>query len=438
MAAEGEGNLRRDIGFLGLLALCVGINIGGGLFVLVNLAAAETGPSLPLAMLLSAVPALLAIVPYRVLARGYPTAGATYRYMRLWSPRGAYMAGMALLLSIVFGGQPLFALMTGEYLARLEQVTWSPRAIAVVTLVLFYVLNLAGVRSAMAVQSVLLFVLLGSLAAFVVLGAGDVQAARFADPLAGGAMGLVTATVMLYALLAGGLFIVEVGGEVADPRRVFGAVLPLGMLLVLALYVGMTIVAVGAVPWQTMEGTTLVEVAEVFMSPGWVTVFVLGGAVVAGVTTINGVYALVSRGMLVIAEEGLLPRSVGAVNRRFGTPHVALTVCFAGSLLALLAGPDQTFLGVLMNLGLVVAIAAVCMAAYHLPDRHPDVFAAGAQGLSRRALRAISGVVVGLNVVVVLALTSEAPLPALLLLVASLAGGVWHARLSRARPIVPV
>ena len=135
MAAQGEGNLRRDIGFLGLLALCVGINIGGGLFVLVNIAAAETGPSLPLAMVLSAVPALLAIVPYRVLARGYPTAGATYRYMRLWSPRGAYMAGMALLLSIVLGGQPLFALMTGEYLARLEQVTWSPRAIAIVTLV---------------------------------------------------------------------------------------------------------------------------------------------------------------------------------------------------------------------------------------------------------------------------------------------------------------
>lgn len=427
----GEGNLRRDIGYLGLLALCVGINIGGGLFVLVNIAAAETGPSLPLAMLLSAVPALLAIVPYRVLARGYPTAGATYRYMKLWSPRGAYMAAVALLVSIVVGGQPLFALMTGEYLARLPEIGWSPRSIAVLTLVAFYLLNLVGVRVAVAVQSVLLFVLLGSLAAFVALGWNDVQVARFAEPLAGGGMGLVTATVMLYALLAGGLFIVEVGAEVVEPRRVFGGVLPVGMLIVLVLYLGITVVAVGAVPWQTLEGTTLVEVAETFMSPAWLWVFVVGGAVVAGVTTINGVYALVSRGMLVVAEEGLLPRSVGAVSRRFGTPHVALSVCFAGSLASLLLGPDKTFLGVLMNLGLVVAIAAVCMAAFHLPRRHPDVFAEGAGSLRPGALRAVSAAVVTMNVVVALALASEAPLPAVLMVVVAGLAGLWHARLSR-------
>ncbi|HWH32693.1 MAG TPA: APC family permease [Egibacteraceae bacterium] len=428
----GEGNLRRDIGFLGLLALSVGINIGGGLFVLVNIAAAETGPSLPLAMALSAIPALLAIVPYRVLARAYPTAGASYRYMKLWSPRGAYMAAAALLLSIVIGGQPLFALMTGEYLARLSWVSWPAETLAVAVLVVFFVLNLLGVRLAMAVQSVLLFVLVGALVLFVAMGWGDVEAARFADPLPGGAMGLVTATVLLYALLAGGLFVVEVGAEVVDPGRVFGAVLPLGMLIVLALYVGITVVAVGAVPWQTMDGTTLVEVAQAFMSPGAVSVFILGGAVVAGVTTINGVFALVSRGMLVVAEEGLFPRSVGTVNRRFGTPHVALSVCFAGSLLSLLAGPDKTFLGVLMNLGLVVAIAAVCLAAARLPTRHPDLFAKGAGGLKPRTLRVVSTAVVAMNVVVALALASEAPLPALLLVLVAALAGAWHARVHRA------
>ena len=429
--SDGEDNLKQSIGFLGLLALSIGINIGGGLFVLVNLAAAETGPSLPLAMLLSAIPALLAIVPYRVLSSAYPTTSASYRYMKLWSPRIAYMASTALLLSIILGGQPLFALMTGDYLARLSWINLSPRVLAIAVLAAFYVINLLGVRLAVVVQSVLLFVLLGSLSAFVFAGWGSVEVARFSDPLPGGAMGLVTATVMLYALLAGGLFVVEVGGEVVEPQRMFAKVLPLGMVIVLALYIGMTIVAVGAVPWQTLDGTNLVDVAEAFMGSTGITVFILGGAVVAGITTINGVFTLVSRGMLVVAEEGLFPAAIGRVNERFGTPHWGLTVCFVGSLAVLLIGPDKTFLGVLMNLGLVVAIAVVCVSAARLPRFHPKLFAAGQGRLSAATLRRVSRTVVGLNMFVVLALASEAPLPALLLLVAAGLAGLLHRRIAR-------
>lgn len=436
--AAGEQNLKRDIGFLGLLALSVGINIGGGLFVLVNIAGVEAGPWLPVAMLLSAIPALLALVPYRVLARAYPTTSASYRYMKLAGERLAFMTAAALLLAIVVGGQPLFATMTGDYLARLDAVSLSPRVLATIALAVFYVLNLVGVRLAMAAQSIMLFVLLFALGSFVVLGWGDVELARFSEPLPGGAMGVVTATVLLYALLAGGLFIIEVGGEVVDPRRMFGAVLPLGMLLVLALYVGMTIVAVGAVPWQALEGGTLVDVAESFMSSGWVTLFILGGAVVAGVTTINGVYALVSRGILVVAEEGLFPPVFGTVNRRFGTPHWALTLCFAGSLLSLWAAPDRTFLGVLMNLGLVAAIGAVCASAARLPRGRPDLFAQGAAGLSPRTLTAVSWTVVALNAFVALALASEGPMPAALLLVVALLAGLWHRRAAGAGKLRPV
>ena len=92
-----EQHLKKQVGFLGLLAMCVGLNIGGALFALATVAAGFSGPSLPLAMLISAVPVLLAIVPYVTLTSVIPTTSASYRYSQLFSPSIAcwrYLAGM--------------------------------------------------------------------------------------------------------------------------------------------------------------------------------------------------------------------------------------------------------------------------------------------------------------------------------------------------------
>ena len=77
---ESEARLKKEISFLGLVAVFVGMNIGGALFSLTIVGARITGPSLPLAMILASIPALLALVPYSMFSTSYPTSSATYRY----------------------------------------------------------------------------------------------------------------------------------------------------------------------------------------------------------------------------------------------------------------------------------------------------------------------------------------------------------------------
>ena len=57
--------------------MSVGLNIGGSLFGLTAVAAGLAGPSLPLSLLVSALPIILAVLPYAILASAAPTTVLT-------------------------------------------------------------------------------------------------------------------------------------------------------------------------------------------------------------------------------------------------------------------------------------------------------------------------------------------------------------------------
>lgn len=423
----GEPGLRRTIGFLGLLAFSVGINIGAGLFVLVNVAGSITGPSMPLAMLIAAVPALLALVPYTMLARGYPTTSATYRYAKLLDTRIAFMAMVVVLFAILIGGQPLFAWAAGEYLNELVDV--SPLLIGAVSLTLFYVVNVFGVKPTVVVQVVLMVALIAALLLFVVVGAGSIDGDNLSPFLPDGIVGLLVAAGLLYGLMAGGLFIVDVGDEVVDPARLYRRVLPLGMFVVLALYVFITVITAGAVPYAQLEDETLVTVAEEFMGSAALGFFIVAGALVAAVTTMNVTFTLVARGMLAVARDGLLPATLGTVGRRYASPVAALTAAYVIAMAAFLAQPPTRFMGAVLNMGLLLAITIVTIAALRVPEHHPEIYAPSRADIPLSRLRLACRAVIVLNTLIFLLLAAASPAAfGTLLLVLAGAWLYWRAR----------
>ncbi len=145
-----------------------------------TVAAGFSGPSLPLAMLLSAVPILLAVVPYVMLTSVLPTTSATYRYSQLFDPFLALVSMLTLLVCILIGGQPLFAFAFGRYLSVLVQV--NPVWAGVAVLAVFYLVNMMGIGLTARIQTVLFFILLSALFLYIGMGLPAVEAARFAGP----------------------------------------------------------------------------------------------------------------------------------------------------------------------------------------------------------------------------------------------------------------
>jgi APA family basic amino acid/polyamine antiporter len=390
-----ERNLKRTVGFLGLLAMCVGINIGGALFALTTVAADLAGPSLPLAMLISSLPVLLAIVPYCALTSVLPTTSATYRYSQLFNPTVAIVSVLTLLVCILIGGQPLYALAFGKYLNHL--VPSDPILVGAVVLTAFYLINLLGIRLTAGIQTILFFMLFSALLLYVILGLPRVETANFADLFPKGAGGLLAASGLLFTFSAGGFFVIDLGGETIRATKNFPRVLTLGIGIAVGIYFLITVVTVGVVDWSKLSGESLIVVAQRFMSKPLLAYFIIGGALVACATTINIVFTVVSRGLMIVAAEGLLPGFLGKVNKRFGTPHWGLTISYLVCVVALVSIPSLMFFGSMLNLGIVFCITVVVMAGMVFPKRFPDLFAKSSIRIASGTLKAICWVIVFLN-----------------------------------------
>lgn len=388
----GREKLRKEISFIGLLAMSVGGNIGGALFSLTNIAGSLAGPALPLAMLISAFPVLLAVIPISVLSSAWPTTSGTYRYAQLFNPKLAFIIMLSLAACAAIGGQPLFALTFGIFLGEIIPV--SPVLAGVLLLITFYLINLLGIKLTARIQIVLFFVLVISLLMYVTLGAPGISAGNFSGFFATGVSGLIAAAGILFTFCAGGLLIIDVGNEVKGGENAYPKALLLGILIALALYVTIHIITIGVFDWRALEGTTLFDVAAVFMGSGALTVFIIGGALVATATTVNILFTYIPRGLLVVSSEGLLPAFLGKVNNRFGTPHWALTITCLVAVIAIIVIPSLIFFGAMLNFGLILAIATVCLAGASLPKKYPALYDRANPKFTPRLLKVVTTLIV--------------------------------------------
>lgn len=426
---ESESRLKKEIGFLGLVAVFVGMNIGGALFSLTIVGARITGPSLPLAMILASIPALLALVPYSMFSTAYPTTSATYRYCQLLNPKLAFVAMFTLLLCMLVGAQPLFALTFGQYFNDLFAAELNPAYIGVGVLTFFYLVNLMGIKFTAQLQTVLFLVMMAALVLYVILGVPSVQASNFTPLFPNGVGKFVAATGILFTFCAGGLFAVDLGGEVIDGSKKYKKALITGMVTVVVIYVFIHIVTVGVVNWSSLEkGDTLTKIAKGFMNPGFLNFFIICGALVACATTINMIFTIISRGFVVIAGEGLFPELIGKVNEKSGTPYWGLTFIYvvcAASLLILTspwitAGEKDpiTIFGAMTNFGLIFPITVVCIAGAIIPFKMDAIYKKSGYVMSKKKVAIISWSAAIINTIVFLLLCALMISSGLLLTVA--------------------
>lgn len=388
---------------IGLVAIMVGLNIGGSLFLLTAVAAGLTGSSLIVAQLISATPILLSVPAYAALSSALPVTCANYQYAKLFSRPLAVAGWMVLFIAIPLGMLPLFAIATAKLLAVLVPglpITLS--AIGVMTLL--FVVNLAGVRLVTQAQFVGVAVLLAALLTFIVGGIPAIHVEYLSIGFSGGLVGLVGASALLYTLLAGGLFGIEMGDEIRDARSVIPRALVVSISIVLVLYLLIELVAVGSVGWEEFSAGTLGDVAATFLSGGWLALFVVGGGVMASMTTINLALTAAGRYALAFSLDGYLPKAFSRVNERFGTPHYGLTLIFVMTAVTLAFNPPLMTMGAVLNFGLLFIVSLVLCGAIRLVRRLPATYLRGTVKVSPRLLVGCSMVAVAINLVYMLVL----------------------------------
>ncbi|GAA1948839.1 hypothetical protein GCM10009689_32630 [Brevibacterium antiquum] len=324
--ATGPSNLKRTIGIPGALGITFNQIVGGGVIALTGTAIAITGGGTPLAFVLATAVVILVTAPIAALGAAMPTTGGAFTYAsRLIHP----VAGFANMWLWTLGNLSIsiYGLAAGQYLHTLVPGI-DPVLIALAMLVIFYVVNLLGASASSFVGIIIGVAMMAAFALFVAVGMFNVEWAVFARPMPHGALELFKAAALLSFATRGGQVIAEMGDELKNPGRAIPIAALGGTLLSGFLYVLLAIPATGVLPLDQVAGQPMTAVAAHILNPAGLGFFILGGAVLALVGSLNSNMLWGTKAILAAVEAGWFPRWLGAVNRRFGTPHWLLTLMF--------------------------------------------------------------------------------------------------------------
>jgi amino acid transporter len=186
------------------------------------------------------------------------------------------------------------------------------------------------------------------------------------------------AAAVLFASFIGFDSIAQAGSEARNPSKTLPAAITIAVLSVGLFYFLFTAAIYHTVPWQyiaeesTKRDLTAPGLLGYLLSPGW-TVAIVAGSAIALINDLPAMLLAVSRLMFAWAEDGIFPKQVAKVHRKWHTPHFAviLSGCMAsiGILGSHLAG--DFFLGVdILVTSMLVNFLLMCLSVIMLKRRN--------------------------------------------------------------------
>ncbi|SOC38589.1 APC family permease [Ureibacillus acetophenoni] len=400
-------DLKRVLGRGDLMSIAVGQIIGAGIFALTGAAIAMTGKSVNIAFMVAALLVVLMSITQIIVSGTIRMRGGFYTAGALLV--GKRFAGFYTIIFIITNiAIAMYALSFADYFLALVPGLNST-LVSVAVLTIFYLANLFGVKEAAKIQNFMVITMAIALTVFIVYGMPQIQPGYFsgADFMPSGMMGIFTAAALLTFATGGANVIVNLGAEAKNPTKDIPFVLIVSTVSVALIYAFMATVAAGVLPISQVANQPLTHVAlEVLPYPLFV-FFIVGGAMFALATTLNATLGWVTKPVLQASIDGWLPKQLGAINDRFKTPHVLLTIFYFVGLIPIITGWNisgiASFALILNNvLWLIIAIATV-----RLPKVVPDLWNKSKFKTSKTNLWILSIVATGSNALQVYLLFRE-------------------------------
>lgn len=366
--------LAKELGLSDVYAIATGAMFSSGFFLLPGLAAAETGPSVVLAYLVSGIIVLPTMFSVAELATALPRSGGTYYIIdRSLGPMLGTIGGFGSWLALVL--KSAFALIgMGAYISIFYEV--NILYVAIFLTIIFGTLNIVGAKETTWLQKVLVAALVTIMFFYIIQGVFEifsmdvfaVAEKQFTPFFTEGIFGFFATVGMVFVSYAGLTKVASIAEEVKNPDRN----IPLGMFLaigtaVIVYVVGVYIMVALLDPAAFREDLTPVATAgEVFLDwlpePGGLILVVIA-AVAAFASTGNAGIMSASRYPMAMARDKLINRHFATVGK-LGTPHWSVIgtvvlmlfflLAFNVAEVAKLASAFQLLLFGLLNLAVIV------------------------------------------------------------------------------------
>lgn len=383
--ATETARLKKSVGLVGVVTFGAGTAIGVSIFSILQPTAEVAGAGLLAALGLAALPMLIFALAYAYLGSALPVSGASYEWpSRFIHPGAGFLIAWLRVISNV-GALTILSQVMISYLGMVVALPLKPMMAASITLV--FMLNYLGVSIASRVQTWLMGLLLAALAIFVATGLPHFDWDVAGHPLETPPLTILAAVPLMISLFLGIEAAVEIGEEVRDAKRN----LPLGI----ALAIGLTVIVYGLVAATALglvgpavlakSQAPLLDAAKVAL--GDLAVPLIVGAACFSIFKSMNVAALTfSRSLFAMGRSGALPRALGVIHPRYGTPHRAILLGYACAMSGLFLPPDLIFLLLAVNVPTMLKYMACSYSASVVARHHPEIHARSQINLSPRAI----------------------------------------------------
>ncbi|PIN08082.1 Amino acid transporter [Handroanthus impetiginosus] len=393
-SGSGHHQLAKALTVPHLIAIGVGSTIGAGVYILVGTVAREhAGPALTFSFLIAGIAAALSAFCYAELASRCPSAGSAYHYSYICVGEGvAWLIGWALILEYTIGGSavargvsPNLAMLFGgpsslpSFLARQTipgiGVVVDPCA-AILVLVVTGLLCV-GIKESTFVQGIVTAANICAMI-FVIIAGGylgfktgwpgyDLPTGYF--PF--GADGMLAGASTVFFAYIGFDSVASTAEEVKNPQRDLPMGIGFALSICCTLYMLVSAVIVGLVPYYAMDPDT--PISSAFSSHGiqWAAYIVTIGACTALCSTLMGSILPQPRILMAMARDGLLPSFFSEVNKKTQVPvKSTITTGILAALLAFFMDVEQ--LSGMVSVGTLLAFTMVAVSVLILRYVPPD------------------------------------------------------------------
>ncbi|XP_010054902.2 cationic amino acid transporter 2, vacuolar [Eucalyptus grandis] len=391
----GHHQLAKELSILHLIAIGVGSTIGAGVYILVGTVAREhSGPALAFSFLIAGIAAALSAFCYAELASRCPSAGSAYHYSYICVGEGvAWLIGWALLLEYTIGGSavargisPNLALLFGgadslpaflarQYIPGLDIVV-DPCAAVLVIIVTG--LLCVGIKESTLAQGI---VTTANVCAMIfVISAGTYLGFKTGWPgyelptgyFPFGVDGMLAGSATVFFAYIGFDSVASTAEEVKNPQRDLPVGIAAALSICCALYMMVSVVVVGLVPYFAMDPDT--PISSAFASHGmhWAAYIITAGAVTALCSTLMGAILPQPRILMAMARDGLLPAFFSDINKSTQVPIKSTIVTGIGSA-TLAFFMDVSQLAGMVSVGTLLAFTMVAISVLILRYVPPDV-----------------------------------------------------------------
>lgn len=367
--------LKRVLDRKDLLSIGIGQTVGAGIFALLGVGIGMTGKSVNVSMIVAAFFVMAMTIPMLFVSGTVRMRGGMYTQLAFLV--GDVCSGFFVIIHIVaWSALALYAISFADYmLALVPGLNRTLVAFAVLTV--FYATNLMGIKGAARVQNVMMVVMALALTVFVVSGLSQLEPGYFEGEsfMTNGVVGILSAGALMTWAVGGANVVIHLGAEAKNPTRDIPFVLVTATLIIASFYALMATVAAGVLPIADVAGKPLTLVAETIMPRPLYIFFVIGGAMFALTTTLNAALGWVTKPILQACVDGWLPGWLGAVNEKYRTPHVILTLLYLESLLPIFFKFDVSTLANMAVILNNILFAIVCFSAIRMETVIPEIWA---------------------------------------------------------------